>query len=93
MAEQTVFEKVCNEKHKAVDQHLDVVDKRLNKHSGKIGSVEDAIIRLTALQGESRREKLFDKILIITVFIISIILAAMVLGPAITGKILGGVVK
>lgn len=88
-----VLEKVCEEKHKSIEQHLGVIDIRLNDHSSKIGTVEDAVIRLTAMQESMRKERFFDKVLIIAVFIISIVIAAMVLGPEITGKILGGAFK
>jgi len=82
---------VCEEKHKAIDEKLDRDERRLNDHSSRIGTVEDAIIKLTAMVEDIKKKDVFDKILIVCVLIMVLVVAAMVLGPEITGKIMGGV--
>jgi len=87
--EDNVLKEVCREKHKAIDEKHGVFDKRLNDHSSRIGSVEDAIIKLTSMVESIGKRDIFDKVLIVSIFATVIVLAAIVLGPEITGKIVG----
>ncbi|MCR4436147.1 MAG: hypothetical protein QHH06_10240 [Clostridiales bacterium] len=84
---------VCEEKHKAIDEKFERDERRLNDHSDRIGTVEDAVIKLTAMVEEIKKKDFFDKLLILCVFIMVIVVAAMVLGPEITGKIVGGGIR
>lgn len=47
--ENTVSEKVCFERHKALEEYLGNDKKNLEKHDGEIKDVQEAIVRLTAL--------------------------------------------
>lgn len=85
-----VSKDVCTEKHKATDEKDRITENRLNDHSGRIKSVEQAVLILTEMVKSQQKKDVFDKILIISVFIMCIIIASIVLGPDITGKILGG---
>ncbi|MCX8131022.1 MAG: hypothetical protein N3I35_13105 [Clostridia bacterium] len=87
---ENVLEKVCDEKHKSINDRDKVVDTRLNSHSGRLDSVEDAVVKLTAMVEEIRKKYFFDKILILCVFIMVIVVASIELGPELTGKMIGG---
>jgi hypothetical protein len=88
---ETVTRTECVLKHEAIKDKERVTEKRLNDHSERIGSVEDAIIKLTLMVESQTKKDLFDKILIISVFVISLVLAGVILGPEIIGKIMGTV--
>ncbi len=88
---QSVLEKVCSERHKAVDDKLKTAEERLGSQSRRIDAVEDAVIRLTNVVESMAKKDFFDKILILTVFIIALVLCAMILGPEITGKMAGAI--
>lgn len=85
-----VNEKFCEERHRSLKEKEDVQDKRLNDHSTRISTVEDAVVRLTFLVEQSKKRDIFDKILTICVFVMCMVLLGIVLGPEITGKMLGG---
>jgi hypothetical protein len=89
--ENTVTRRECELNHKAIEDKERVTEKRLNEHSVRINSVEDAIIRLTLMAESQAKKDIFDKILIISVFVISLVLAGVILGPEIIGKIMGTV--
>lgn len=89
---QVVYEKVCDEKHKAIKERLDTDNNRLNEHSKRMDTIEEAVIKLTMLVEDAKKKSVFDKILIVSLFIMVVVIAAMVLGPTITGKILGGAI-
>lgn len=86
-----VIEKVCEEKHKAIDSKLEAITIDLQANNERIGKVEDAVIMLTNMVESIEKRDFFDKILILSVFIISIVLIAIVLGPEITGRIIGNI--
>lgn len=91
MAENVVSKDVCDEKHEALKEKMSIQDKCLNEHSTRIGTVEDAVLKLTILVEQSKKRDIFDKILTLCVFVMCMILAAVVLGPEITGKMIGGI--
>ena len=93
MDNESALKVVCDERHKTIDEKFGRDDKRLNDHSMRIGTVEDAIIKLTAMVEDIKKKDVFDKILIVCVLIMVLVVAAMVLGPEISGKILGGVAR
>lgn len=49
---------LCIEKHKAIDEKHRITEDRLNDHSGRIKSVEQAIIVLTEMV-KSQSKKIF----------------------------------
>lgn len=91
MSENAVNKDFCEERHRAVKDRDDVQDNRLNDHSKRIGTVEDAVVRLTFLVEQAKKRDIFDKILTICVFVTCLILAAIVLGPEVTRKMIGGI--
>lgn len=88
---ENVLEKVCTERHRAIDDKLRIVENRLNSHSERMNAVEDAAIKLTNMVESIAKKDFFDKILILAVFIIALVLAGMILGPDIAGKMVGGI--
>jgi hypothetical protein len=90
MAEQSVTKDACEARHEGIKENFERTERRLNDHSERIGSVEDAVLKLTILVESIGKKSLFDKILIIAVFIIAVVLLALLLGPEYVGKILGG---
>jgi len=86
-----VLEKVCDEKHKSIEDKLRVADTRLNDHTHRIGSVEDAVIQLTNMVDSIAKRDIFDKILIVSIFIVALVLAGIVLGPGLTKEIIGSI--
>lgn len=91
MSENVVSKDLCKEKHDATKEKFDTQDRRLNDHSTRISTVEDAVIRLTLLVEQSKNRDIFDKILTICVLIMCIVLLGVVFGPEIAGKMLGGI--
>lgn len=83
--EGNVLEKVCNERHKNIDEKLKAVDKRLGEHSDKINSVEDAVIVLTEMNKRQEKRGILDKILTVGISILCIlvvfVLLALIFGP------------
>lgn len=91
MSENVVSKEVCNEKHNTIKDKFDVQDKRLNDHSNRLNTVEDAVIRLTLLYEQAKKRDVFDKILTVSVFVMCLVLLGIVLGPEITGKMINGI--
>jgi len=88
--ENTVSKELCTEKHKAVDENLKRVETRINKHSEQIDLLTELQIKLASMVELIRKKDIFDKILIISVFLVCLMLAAIILGPEILGRIIGG---
>lgn len=85
-----VMKEVCEEKHSSVDYKIKTMSTDIGNNSERIRVVEDAIIMLTNMAELTAKRDFFDKILILSVFIISIVLIALILGPELTGKFIGG---
>jgi hypothetical protein len=65
MAENVVIKDTCDKIHKAVDEKFERDTERLNEHSGRIRTIEDAIVRLTIMtekyeKGDDGTEKKKD---------------------------------
>ena len=88
-----VSKETCEAKHKAVDGDMDRVEIRLNSHSGEIKDMKEILIKLTAMVEQIGRKSIFDKLLIVSVFMMGIVLLVVVLGPELAGKFVGGAVK
>ncbi len=86
----SVMEKVCNEKHKAIDSRINTTEASVRENNKRISDVEEALIKLTNMVETLAKKDFFDKTLILSVFIISLVLAGVVLGPEIIGKIISG---
>jgi len=91
MSENVVNTGVCNERHKSIDEKLSVHERRLNAHSERISTMEDAVLKLTLLVEQARKRDIYDKILTICIFIMCLVLLGIVLGPEIMGKIISNV--
>jgi hypothetical protein len=91
-----VDEKVCEERHKSVDKHLAVVDKRLDSHSGEIKDINEVLIRLTHIMEQLTTPKSFwqsetGKKVIGYVFIITAVVVLAAIGlKDLVPTILGG---
>jgi DNA-binding protein H-NS len=85
-----VSEKTCKVTHDAIEKENFRTETRLNAHSERIDSMQEAIIKLTTLVDSIGKKSVYDKILTISVFIIAVVLLAVILGPEYVGKILGG---
>lgn len=85
-----VSEKTCDVKHEGIKESFDRHERRLNTQSERLDSVEDAVLKLTILVDSIAKKSVFDKMLIVSVFIIALVLLAVILGPEYVGKILGG---
>jgi hypothetical protein len=83
----------CVREHKRVDENLNRAEARLNNHSDRLDSVESAVLKLTILVEQAGRKSIFDKILIVSVFMMGVVLLTVVLGPELTGKVVGGAIK
>jgi predicted RNA-binding protein with EMAP domain len=83
----------CEKEHKRVDENMDRTEKRLNSHSGEIHDIKEAVLKLTIMVEAIGKKSVFDKILIISVFMMGVVLVAVVLGPELAGKFVGGAVK
>lgn len=86
-----VNKEFCNERHKSIDDKDRVAENRLNDHAGRIKSVEQAVIVLTEMVKAQAKRNIFDKVLIVSVFVMCLVVAGIVLGPEITGKMIGGI--
>lgn len=87
--EQYVQKDTCKVMHKGIDDNFKRIDGELDDHSTRIKTMEEAVIRLTALMDSIGKKSIFDKILTVSVFIIAVVLLAVILGPEYVGKILG----
>lgn len=87
---ENVSKEACEKEHKRVDENMSRLEQRLNSHSVKIDSVEQAVLKLTVLVESLGKKSIFDKILTISVFIIAVVLLAVILGPEYVGKVIGG---
>jgi len=88
-----VEEKTCEAKHEKVNENVNRLEIRVNKHSDRITSVEEALIKLTTMVDQIGKKSIFDKLLIIAVFMMGIVLLIVVLGPELAGRFIGGAVK
>jgi hypothetical protein len=86
-----VLKETCEAKHKGVDDNMDRAEKRLNAHSDEIHDIKEAVLKLTIMVESLGKKSIFDKILIVSVFIIACVLLAIVLGPEYVGKLIGGI--
>ncbi len=87
---ENVSKETCAAVHKGVDDNMNRTEQRLNSHSDRLDSVEDAVLKLTVLVESLGKKSIFDKILTISVFIIAVVLLAVILGPEYVGKVIGG---
>ena len=85
-----VTKEACEKEHRRVDENMSRTEDRLNKHSDRLDSVEDAVLKLTVLVESLGKKSIFDKILTVSVFIIALVLLAVILGPEYVGKVIGG---
>ena len=85
-----VAKEACEKEHRRVDENMSRTEDRLNKHSDRLDSVEDAVLKLTVLVESLGKKYIFDKILTVSVFIIALVLLAVILGPEYVGKVIGG---
>lgn len=85
-----VAKEACEKEHRRVDENMSRTEDRLNKHSDRLDSVEDAVLKLTVLVESLGKKSIFDKILTVSVFIIALVLLAVILGPEYVGKVIGG---
>lgn len=83
----------CGKEHKRVDENMSRTETRLSSHSDRITSVEEALIKLTTMVDQIGKKSIFDKMLIVSVFMMGIVLLVVVLGPELTGRFVGGAVK
>ena len=89
---ENVTEKLCDEKHKAVNGNMEEVKTRLNSHSEEIHDIKEAIVKLTVLVDQIGKKSIFDKLLIIAVLIMAITML-FIIAPTMAGQIIEGVVK
>lgn len=85
-----VTKEACEKEHRRVDENMDRTEDRLNKHSDRLDSVEDAVLKLTVLVDSIGKKSIFDKMLTVSVFVIALVLLAVILGPEYVGKVIGG---
>ena len=85
-----VAKEACEKEHRRVDENMSRTEDRLNKHSDRLDSVEDAVLKLTVLVDLIGKKSIFDKMLTASVFIIALVLLAVILGPEYVGKVIGG---
>ena len=85
-----VAKEACEKEHRRVDENMSRTEDRLNKHSDRLDSVEDAVLKLTVLVDSIGKKSIFDKMLTASVFIIALVLLAVILGPEYVGKVIGG---
>lgn len=78
---ETVLEKVCDEKHKGLDTRLENVELEVKNQSEKIGKVEDVLIMLTNMIDSSVKKDVFDKMIVISIFLIVVTLLLVIAGP------------
>jgi len=90
---ENVSKETCEAKHKAVDGDMARVETRLNSHSGEIRDIKEILIKLTSMVDQIGKKSVFDKLLIVSVFMMGIVLLVVVLGPELAGKLIGGAVK
>jgi beta-galactosidase GanA len=90
---ENVSKETCDKEHKRVDENMSRTETRLNVHSDRITSVEEALIKLTTMVDQIGKKSIFDKLLIVSVFMMGIVLLVVVLGPELAGRIIGGAVK
>lgn len=83
-----VIEKVCNERHKSLDEKVSVINHDLESHQESIGRLEEAVIMLTQMMDSVARKDMRDKVLVISMFIILLLICLILLGPEITASIL-----
>lgn len=88
-----VSEKTCEAKHEGIDKDMARVETRLNAHSDEIKDMKGILIKLTTITEQISKKSVFDKMLVVSVFIMGIVLLFILLGPELTGKFVGGVVK
>jgi hypothetical protein len=88
-----VLKETCEAKHEGVGKDMGRVETRLNAHSGEIRDMKEVLIKLTAMVEQISRKSIFDKMLIVSVFMMGIVLLVVVLGPELAGKFVGGAVK
>ena len=91
--ENTVTEKTCEAKHEAIKDNDKRTETRLNAHSEEIGDIKAAVLKLTIMVDSIGKKSIFDKILILSVFMIGLALLAVILGPDVAGRFVGGVIK
>ena len=87
----SVAKEACEKEHRRVDENMSRTEDRLNKHSDRLDSVEDAVLKLTVLVDAIGKKSIFDKVLTVSVFIIAVVLLAVILGPEYVGKLIGGI--
>lgn len=87
---ENVSKEACEKEHKRVDENMNRTEQRLNSHSDRLDSVEDAVLKLTVLVESIGKKSVFDKMLTVAVFIIAVVLLAVILGPEYVGKVIGG---
>jgi len=88
---ENVSGETCKAIHKGVDESMNRTEQRLNNHSDRIDSVEDAVLKLTIMVDSIGKKSIFDKMLTVSVFIIAVVLLAVILGPEYVGKVIGGI--
>jgi hypothetical protein len=88
-----VSKETCEAKHEGVEKDMARVETRLNAHSGEIRDMKEILIKLTSMVDQIGKKSVFDKLLIVSVFMLGIVLLIVVLGPELAGKFVGGAIK
>lgn len=83
-----VIEKVCEERHRSINEKINNTIHIVKDNTKRIESIEEAVIKLTYMADRLAKKDIFDKALIVSVYLISIVLVSIILGPEIVSKIL-----
>jgi uncharacterized membrane protein len=83
-----VDEKLCDERHKVIEKNEEATRERLNNHSDRLKSVEEAIIVLTEMQKAQAKRDIFDKILIVSLAIMAVCFLIVIIGYANAMKVM-----